>query len=62
MIVSIRQVAAVSLVLSLPGTEYFLTAMLKLTRIVNRRIDEAAGMTRVEQVRPLLEEFKSVRG
>ena len=50
------------------GKKYFVTAILKLTGIVNRRIDEVAGMlpkqvdAYAEQVRPLLEEFKSGRG
>ncbi|HEV8646316.1 MAG TPA: hypothetical protein VGR01_12195 [Burkholderiales bacterium] len=50
------------------GKKYFVTAILKLTGIVNRRIDELAGMlprqvdTHADQVRPLLEEFKSGRG
>jgi len=50
------------------GKKYFVTAILKLTGIVNRRIDEMAGMlpkrvdAYAEQVRPLLEEFKSGRG
>ena len=50
------------------GKKYFVTAILKLTGIVNRRIDEVAGMlpkqvdAYADQVRPLLEEFKSGRG
>ena len=50
------------------GKNYFVTAILKLTGIVNRRIDEMAGMLRkqvdahADQVRPLLEEFTSGRG
>jgi hypothetical protein len=54
--------------LSQLGKKYFVTAILKLTGIVNRRIDEVAGMlpkqvdAYAEQVRPLLEEFKSSRG
>jgi len=50
------------------GKKYFVTAILKLTGIVNRRIDEVAGMLPKQvdayaaQVRPLLEEFKSGRG
>ncbi|MGQ0578605.1 MAG: hypothetical protein ACT4PQ_06800 [Betaproteobacteria bacterium] len=49
------------------GKKYFVTAILKLTGIVNRRIDEVAG-TLPEQVdacageiQPLLEEFMSER-
>ena len=50
------------------GKKYFVTAILKLTGIVNRRIDEVAGTlpgqvsAHAGQVRPLLEEFKSGRG
>ncbi|MEK6209991.1 MAG: hypothetical protein AABM64_06390 [Pseudomonadota bacterium] len=50
------------------GKKYFVTAILKLTGIVNRRIGEVAGMlpkqvdAYADQVRPLLEEFKSGRG
>ncbi len=50
------------------GKKYFVTAILKLTGIVNRRIDEVAGTlpkqvdARADQVRPLLEEFMSGRG
>ncbi len=54
--------------LSLPGKKYVVTAILKLTGIVDRRIDEAAGMlpqrvdTCANQAPALLEEFKSGRG
>ncbi|HWH47463.1 MAG TPA: hypothetical protein VN664_06660 [Burkholderiales bacterium] len=50
------------------GKKYFVTAILKLTGIVSRRIDEVAGTlprqvsAHAGQVRPLLEEFKSGRG
>ncbi len=50
------------------GKKYFVTAILKLTGIVNRRIDEVAGMllrhvdAYADEVRPLLAEFKSGRG
>jgi hypothetical protein len=50
------------------GKKYFVTAILKLTGIVNRRIDEVAGTLPRQvgayagQVQPLLEEFKSGRG
>lgn len=50
------------------GKKYFVSSILKLTGIVNRRIDDLAGAlprevnARAGQVRPLLEEFKSGRG
>jgi hypothetical protein len=50
------------------GKKYFVSAILKLTGIVNRRIDDLAGAlpqevnAQADQVRPLLEEFKSGRG
>lgn len=50
------------------GKKYFVSSILKLTGIVNRRIDDLAGAlpqevnAHAEQVRPLLEEFKSGRG
>jgi hypothetical protein len=50
------------------GKKYFVSAMLKLTGIVNRRIDDvAATLPRqvdgyAAQVRPLLQEYKSRRG
>ena len=50
------------------GKKYFVTAILKLTGIISRRIDDLAVAlpkevdARAEQVRPLLQEFKSGRG
>ena len=50
------------------GKKYFVTAILKLTGIISRRIDELAVAlpkevdARADQVRPLLQEFKSGRG
>lgn len=50
------------------GKKYFVSAILKLTGIVSRRLDELAGALPQEvnaqayQVRPLLEEFKGGRG
>ena len=50
------------------GKKYFVNAILKLTGIVNRRIDDLAVAlpqevnAHAEQVRPLLEEFKSGQG
>lgn len=50
------------------GKKYFVNSILKLTGIVNRRIDVLAGAlpqavnAQAEQVRPLLEEFKSGQG
>jgi hypothetical protein len=50
------------------GKKYFVTAILKLTGIISRRIDELAVAlpkevdARADQVRPLLQEFKSSRG
>jgi hypothetical protein len=50
------------------GKKYFVTAILKLTGIVNRRIDEVAGTlprqvgNHAGEVQALLEEFKSGRG
>lgn len=50
------------------GKKYFTSAILKLTGIVNSRIDELAGAlpqqvdVYADQVRPLLQEFKSGRG
>ena len=50
------------------GKKYFVTAILKLTGIISRRIDELAVAlpkevdARADQVRPLLLEFKSGRG
>lgn len=50
------------------GKKYFVTAMLKLTGIISRRIDDLAATlpkdvdARAEAVRPFLQEFKSSRG
>jgi hypothetical protein len=50
------------------GKKYFVTAILKLTGIISRRIDELAVAlpkevdARADQVRPLLQEFKSGHG
>lgn len=50
------------------GKKYFVTAMLKVTGLVSRRIDELAlalpdqVAAHSDRVRPLLEEFKSRRG
>ncbi|HKB83802.1 MAG TPA: hypothetical protein VKD04_11430 [Burkholderiales bacterium] len=50
------------------GKKYFVTAILKLTGIISRRIEELALAlpkevdARADQVRPLLQEFKSGRG
>ncbi|MBI3529855.1 MAG: hypothetical protein HY067_18040 [Betaproteobacteria bacterium] len=50
------------------GKKYFVTAILKLTGIISRRIDEIAVAlpkevdARADQVRPLLQEFKSGHG
>jgi hypothetical protein len=50
------------------GKKYFVTAILKLTGIISHRIDELAVAlpkevdARADQVRPLLQEFKSGRG
>jgi hypothetical protein len=50
------------------GKKYFVTAILKLTGIISRRIDELAVAlpkevdARADQVRPVLQEFKSGRG
>ena len=50
------------------GKKYFVTAILKLTGIISRRIEELAVAlpkevdARADQVRPLLQEFKSGRG
>jgi hypothetical protein len=50
------------------GKKYFVTAILKLTGIISRRLDELAVALPKEvdacadQVRPLLQEFKSGRG
>ena len=50
------------------GKKYFVTAILKLTGIISHRIDELAIAlpgevdARADQVRPLLQEFKSGRG
>ena len=50
------------------GKKYFVTAMLKLTGIISHRIDELARAlpkevnARADEVRPLLQEFKSGRG
>ena len=50
------------------GKKYFVTAILKLTGIISRRLDElAAGLprevdARADQIRPLLQEFKSGQG
>ena len=50
------------------GKKYFVTAILKLTGIISRRIDELAVAlpqevdARADQVRSLLQEFKSGRG
>lgn len=50
------------------GKKYFVTAILKLTGIISRRIDELAVAlprevdARADQIRPLLQEFKSGRG
>jgi hypothetical protein len=49
------------------GKKYFVTAVLKLTGIVSRRLDDLAAQlpasvaTGVERVRPLVDEFKSAR-
>jgi hypothetical protein len=49
------------------GKKYFVTAILKLTGIINRRIDEVAGSlpaqanAQADRVRPLLQEFKGSR-
>ena len=53
---------------SVLGKKYFVTAILKLTGIISRRSDELAIAlpkevdARADQVRPLLQEFKSGRG
>jgi hypothetical protein len=50
------------------GKKYFVTAILKLTGIISRRLDELAVAlpkevdARADQVRPLLQEFKSSHG
>jgi hypothetical protein len=50
------------------GKKYFVTSILKVTGIVNRRIDELAGALPDEvngyadEVRPLLEDYKNSRG
>ena len=50
------------------GKKYFVTAILKLTGIISRRLDELAASlprevdARADQVRPLLQEFKSSHG
>ncbi|HVY05133.1 MAG TPA: hypothetical protein VHB46_04070 [Burkholderiales bacterium] len=50
------------------GKKYFVTAILKLTGIISRRIDELAATlpkdveARAGEVRPILQEFKSSRG
>ena len=50
------------------GKKYFVTAILKLTGIISRRIEELAVAlpkevdARADQVRPLLQEFKSGHG
>jgi hypothetical protein len=50
------------------GKKYFVTAILKLTGIISRRIDDLALAlpkevdARADQVRPLLQEFKSGHG
>jgi hypothetical protein len=50
------------------GKKYFVTAILKLTGIISHRIDELALAlpkevdARADEVRPLLQEFKSGRG
>jgi len=50
------------------GKKYFVTAILKLTGIISHRLDELAQAlpqqvdARAEDVRPLLQEFKSGRG
>ena len=50
------------------GKKYFVTAILKLTGIISRRLDDLAGAlpkevdARADQVRPLLQEFKSGHG
>jgi len=47
------------------GKKYFVTAILKLTGVISRRLDEfavvlpKAGNARADPVRPLLQEFKS---
>jgi len=49
------------------GKKYFVTAVLKLTGLVNRRLDDlatqlpASVQAGVERVRPLVDEFKSAR-
>jgi hypothetical protein len=50
------------------GKKYFVTAILKLTGVISRRLDELAVAlpkevdARADQVRPLLQEFKSSHG
>jgi len=50
------------------GKKYFVTAILKLTGIISRRLDDLAVAlpkevdARADQVRPLLQEFKSGHG
>ena len=50
------------------GKKYFVTAILKLTGIISRRLDELAAAlpkqvdARADQVRPLVQEFKSGHG
>jgi hypothetical protein len=50
------------------GKKYFVTAILKLTGIISRRLDELAAAlprevdARADEVRPLLQEFKSSHG
>lgn len=50
------------------GKKYFVTSILKVTGIVNRRIDELAGALPKEvdgyadEIRPLLEDYKNSRG
>jgi len=53
---------------SVLGKKYFVTAILKLTGVISRRLDELAVAlpkevdARADQVRPLLQEFKSGHG
>ncbi|HZP91588.1 MAG TPA: hypothetical protein VFB20_01725 [Burkholderiales bacterium] len=50
------------------GKKYFVTAVLKLTGIVNRRIDDIAARlpgdveANVQRVRPIVREYKNARG
>ena len=65
---SLREPAWRARVYEALGKKYFVSSILKLTGIVNRRIDDLAVAlpqevnAQADQVRPLLEEFKSGRG